>query len=175
MGLICHDVAVRALSYGVIDEELALSILMEIDARVTTSTRKAIRDGWVGTAGHITSDKGAGAYYAKAYTAGAAALMEHEKAVSDAVHSDQACPTLIKVLDAFHARRHAVLVLPLMARSAVDLLAAASPGAVDDEAAAYVAAGVLVAMAGLAAKGWCHGDIKPANIMLAAGDDFTRA
>ncbi|KXZ47015.1 hypothetical protein GPECTOR_38g251 [Gonium pectorale] len=183
-GLHCHNIAIRALTYGIMDKQMAQYYLREIDSRLKTSTRQAVLDskgyifeGQLASTGQSYTSmyyvfRGAGVYCSKVFDVGVAGVedsMQLEKAVSEVVHSDQACPTLIKVLDAFRAGHHAVLILPLLARSAADLLAAASPGVVDDEATAYVAAGVLAAMAGLAAKGWCHGDIKPANIMLAAG------
>ncbi|KXZ41298.1 hypothetical protein GPECTOR_571g611 [Gonium pectorale] len=186
-GLHGHDIAMRALAYEAMDKEMALLYLGEIGSHLQSSTRKAILacKGYIfnrrpmASTGQLYTPmyyvfRGAGVYCGKAFDvsrAGASASMKRENEVSESVHSDQACPTLIKVLDAFHVGQHAVLILPLLAKSVADLLAAASPGVVDDEAPAYVAAGVLAAMAGLAAKGWCHGDIKPANIMLEAGNE----
>ncbi|KXZ43956.1 hypothetical protein GPECTOR_76g777 [Gonium pectorale] len=165
-------------------ERQATKVLTDIKARLRTSTKNVVLnvrppckhpqgyifDGKLGSAGQTRSSlyyvfKGAGVYCGKVYRPGEAASMTDEKTVSEEVHRDQHWPTLIKVIDAFYAGRHAVLILPLLAKSAADLLVATA-AAVGDEATAYVCMGVLAAMAGLASNGWCHGDIKPANIML---------
>ncbi|KXZ43958.1 hypothetical protein GPECTOR_76g779 [Gonium pectorale] len=167
----------RALLSGTMTERQATKVLRDIKSRLKTSTKNVILndrgyifDEHLSSAGQARSSlyyvfKGAGVYCGKVYHPGEVASMTNEKTVSEAVHRDQHWPTLIKVIDAFHAGRHAVLILPLLAKSAADLLVATAAD-VGDEATAYVCMGVLAAMAGLASNGWCHGDIKPANIML---------
>ena len=60
---------------------------------------------------------------------------------------------------------HGILVLPLLGRACSDLLkfGRAPP---TDRFTGAICMSMLSAIAGLAMLGWCHGDIKPGNIML---------
>ncbi|PNH00720.1 putative serine/threonine-protein kinase [Tetrabaena socialis] len=175
-----HTGAMNAMAAGILTKKLAMQFLTDIRARLQSATRRAIENekGYVidvnlGSGGQAKSSlyyvfKDAGVYCGKAY-ADDPVSMEHERSVSLAVHSMQAVPTLIKVIDAFHSGSHSVLILPLLAKSAADLQMA-RPNGISCEAAAYVCVAVLAAVAGLANEGWCHADIKPANIMLAGNE-----
>lgn len=62
--------------------------------------------------------------------------------------------------------RHGFLMLPLLGRACSDLLRFRPVGHDLDDYAGIICISTLSAIAGLAMLGWCHGDVKPANIML---------
>lgn len=63
-----------------------------------------------------------------------------------------------------------MLILPLMAKTARELSAAYGIAALPDEAVAIITMATLAAVAALALVGWCHGDVKPSNILLCANE-----
>ena len=60
---------------------------------------------------------------------------------------------------------HGILVLPLLGRACSDLLKFGRAPPTDSFTGA-ICMSTLSAIVGLALLGWCHGDIKPGNIML---------
>jgi hypothetical protein len=106
------------------------------------------------------------------------AALRHEWEVSQAVHRGgaQPVPSVARALaceDMATERGLAALLLPLYPLTVAAAEAALPPGrsSARDDLALAVALSGLAAVAAFAAAGWAHGDIKPANMMLAAAAD----
>lgn len=62
--------------------------------------------------------------------------------------------------------RHVIIIMPMLGRVSTDLCSYSGQSKVSDRACAAICMSVLSAVAALAARRWCHGDIKASNIML---------
>jgi hypothetical protein len=109
---------------------------------------------------------------------GPQAIVRREWAAMAAVHGDGAriAPTVVRAemcedLPSSSGIKRAALLLPLFPLSLADASAAlpCGPGRARDALAASAALCGLAAIAAFMRAGWAHGDIKPANIMLAGG------
>jgi serine/threonine protein kinase len=75
-----------------------------------------------------------------------------------------------QVLETFKAGGHTCVILPLLAKSAADMAMALGPQPLPEPVLALLTMACLSAIAGLAMAGWCHGDLKPSNILFAANE-----
>jgi hypothetical protein len=155
-------------------------ISSETRARFLLSSGGVVLDGPVGGAvcqagtNILLALRGARVLCAKV---GPCAAVRHEWEVSQAVHRGgaQPVPAVARALsyeDVAAERGLAALLLPLYPLTVAAAEAALPPGPSNarDDLALAVALSGLAAIAAFAAVGWAHGDIKPANMMLAAAD-----
>jgi len=187
MALLNMQSAQAAINGGLMTQDIAIGMLADVRARMKTSTKLHIANNQgILLDGHImVQGQSISALYhafwqarvvcAKVYSyvgprhAAARAAASREARVSQDVHAQCACPSLIQVEAFIETANHGLIVLPLLGKSCSDLLSSIIGGLPADAANPYVASiciSVLSAIAALARLGLCHADIKPSNIML---------